>query len=85
MEEPKLRRVVGIGADRESGVACLTLKAAGDESARVLQYARKHGVPVVYRSGVCDLLGFLDMDEEVPDDVLEILDVLMEEIYRDFR
>lgn len=83
MGETKGRRLVGLGINHESGATCVTLKAAGDELTAVLRCARKHGVPVVFRSGVCDLLGAVDLDDEIPQDIMQVLDVLMEEIYRD--
>lgn len=57
-------------------------KGAGEVAARILELAREHGIPVREDADLLALLGGLDVGEEIPAELYEVVAQLLTYLYR---
>ena len=81
-DEPR-PKAVALKYDRAEGAApSVTAKGAGDVAQRILELAHEHGIPVREDPDLLELLAGVDLGDEIPADLYEVVAELLNYLYR---
>ena len=79
-------RAIGLGLNNDPhGRLSLKVRGEAELAELIVSLANKHGVPVIERKGVYDILADLQIDEVVPTEYHALIEVLRAEIQKDLR
>ncbi|MEO5823954.1 MAG: EscU/YscU/HrcU family type III secretion system export apparatus switch protein [Vicinamibacteraceae bacterium] len=82
MAEPRLR-VAALRYDQSKGPAPkLVARGEGHVAERILALAREHGIPVHEDRELVDVLARLDLEEDIPGEVYQVVAEILAFLYR---
>ena len=58
----------------------VTVKGELDVASHIVAFAKKHGVPVIERPELCEALGGLPLDEQIPRELFEAAAAVLAEV-----
>ena len=81
--DPAIPRAVALGYDPEAdGPPRVVAAGAGEKARRILEIARQNNVPIQEDPGLLEVLGALDVGEEIPAEVYQAVAEILAFIYR---
>ena len=81
-ESKKIKSAVSLRYDLESAKAPkVTAKGRGEVAERIIALARKHDIPVKEDPDLVEILSYLDIGEEIPPSVYQVVAELLAFIY----
>ncbi len=82
-EEDKSRKAVALKYERGKDAAPkVAAKGRGAVAERILALAREHGIPVEKDTALMEALYRLDINEEIPEELYQVVAELLAFIYR---
>lgn len=79
----EVKKAVALKYDRGKDVAPrVTAKGRGALADRILSLARKHGIPIEKDTALMEALYRLDINEEIPEELYQVVAELLAFIYR---
>ncbi|MGL4819895.1 MAG: EscU/YscU/HrcU family type III secretion system export apparatus switch protein [Bacilli bacterium] len=82
-KEEKLQRAIALGYDPKSHYApVVKATGKGHVAERILEAAKKHNVPIQSDPSLVALLGELDVNEQIPPDLFNVVAEVFALVYR---
>ncbi|HOJ14394.1 MAG TPA: EscU/YscU/HrcU family type III secretion system export apparatus switch protein [Deltaproteobacteria bacterium] len=82
-KKPDPERAVALKYERGRDPAPrVTAKGSGAVAAKILELARKHGVPIEKDPALLDALYRLDLNEEIPEELYRVVAEILAFVYR---
>ncbi|RST75473.1 type III secretion system protein [Siminovitchia acidinfaciens] len=80
---PKIKEAVALGGQLDDGNAPVVLaKGKGVTAEKILEAAKESGIPVQQDAALVELLGQLDLNETIPEELFEAVAEVFAFIYR---
>lgn len=80
---PKTKKAVALGGPVDDGSAPVVLaKGKGVTAEEILEAAKENGIPVQQDAALVELLGQLDLNETIPEELFEAVAEVFAFVYR---
>jgi flagellar biosynthesis protein len=81
--QPEVKKAVALRYSPESSTApVLTAKGKGRVAEEIIRRAREHGVPIQEDASLVEVLSKLDLDQEIPTELYQLVAEVLSFIYR---